>query len=84
VGVTGTKGAKLRNVIVTLPANGTVRLTSGRNSMAVGTFVSSPAAGASSSISSTPTVSVGATLTAAPDQPSGTYSGSFTVIANFQ
>ena len=85
VGVTGTsKGTKLRTVIVTLPANGTVRLSSGSNSMAVDSFVSSPAAGVSSAISTTPTVSVGATLTAAPNQPAGTYSGSFSVIANFQ
>jgi hypothetical protein len=85
VGVTGTaKGAKLKNVILTLPANGTVRLTSGSNSMAVDTFVSTPAAGLSSSLSTTPTASVGATMTVAPNQPSGTYSGSFTVIANFQ
>lgn len=85
VGVTGSpKGAKLKAVIVTLPANGTVRLTSGSNSMAVDSFVSSPAAGLSSSLSTTPTVSVGATLTAAANQPPGTYSGSFTVIANFQ
>jgi len=83
VGTSGNRGTKLKSFILTLPANGTVRLTSGSNSMAVGSFVSSPAAGTTVSISTT-TASVGASLTVAPNQAAGTYSGSFSVIANFQ
>ncbi|WP_267875288.1 DUF4402 domain-containing protein [Massilia sp. Dwa41.01b] len=68
---------------MTLPANGSTRLASGANSMAVGSFVSSPA-----SIQTIPssglTMGVGATLTVAPNQAPGNYSGSFSLIVNYQ
>lgn len=78
-----TNGGGNRAVSITLPANGTIRLSSGANSMAVNTFVNNPA-----SINSVPnggtSLSVGATLTVAPNQPPGTYSGSFSLTVNFQ
>lgn len=81
--VNKSKSGGNRAVIITLPANGTVRLNSGANSMAVNTFVNNPA-----SINSIPnggtSLSVGATLTVAPNQPPGTYSGSFSLTVNFQ
>jgi len=76
-------GGNNKAVIISLPANGSVRLTSGANSMAVNTFVNNPA-----SITAVPnggaTLSVGATLTVAPNQPAGNYAGSFPLIVNFQ
>jgi hypothetical protein len=74
----------LKSVSFSLPSS--IQLTNGSSSMTVDTFVSSPVAGARSPISlgATVTVSVGATLRVSPNQPSGNYSGSFTVIADFQ
>jgi hypothetical protein len=76
-------GNNNKAVIISLPGNGAVRLMSGSNSMAINTFARNPP-----SITSVPnggiTLSVGATLTVAPNQPAGNYSGSFTMIANFQ
>jgi hypothetical protein len=70
-------------VIMSLPASSSTRLSSGSSSMALNSFVDSPvtlltvtAAGA--------TLSVGATLTVAPGQASGNYSGSIPLIINFQ
>jgi hypothetical protein len=83
VGKTG-GGKPLKTVTFSLPADTDVVLTSGSNRMTVTTFVSSPAAGVSNSASSTTTVSVGATLHVAANQAPGSYSGSFTLIANFQ
>ena len=77
-------GKPLKTVSFSLPSDSAVRLTSGSNSMAVTTFVSSPAAGISNNMSSTPTVTVGATLQVGANQAPGTYSGSFSLIANFQ
>jgi hypothetical protein len=75
--------ASNKAVAITLPANGSVRLSSGANSMAVNAFVTSPA-----TILTVPnggvTLSVGATMTVAPNQPRGNYSGSFPLIVNFQ
>lgn len=70
-------------VIVSLPSNGSTRLTSGSNSMAVGNFVNAPASLLSVPAGGT-TLSVGATLTVAPNQPPGTYTGTFPLIVNFQ
>jgi hypothetical protein len=76
-------GGTIKSVTITLPANGSIRLTSGSNSMAVGSFVSSPAT--LSTITTTATaLTVGATLTVAANQPPGSYSGSFPLIINFQ
>lgn len=76
-------GGGNRAVSITLPANGSTRLSSGPNSMAVNTFVNNPA-----NITSVPnagtSLSVGATLVVAPNQPPGTYSGSFSLTVNFQ
>lgn len=77
-------GGGNKAVIISLPGNGQIRLSSGSNSMAVNSFVSSPSNGMSSvSVSGTP-LAVGATLTVAPNQAPGAYSGSFSVIVNFQ
>ncbi|VXC56042.1 DUF4402 domain-containing protein [Massilia sp. 9I] len=76
-------GATNKAVIISTPANGSVRLSSGANSMAVNTFVTNPA-----SIASVPnggtTLGVGATLTVAPSQPPGNYTGTFSLTVNFQ
>lgn len=69
-------------VVVSVPANGAVRLTSGGNSMAVGEFVTPDAL--LSVGNGGATLSVGATLVVAPNQPSGNYSGSFSLIVNHQ
>lgn len=69
-------------VIISVPANGATHLSSGTNSMAVGDFVTPDAllsvgnGGAA--------LAVGATLTVAPNQPPGNYSGSFSLIVNHQ
>jgi hypothetical protein len=85
VAVTGkSTGKPWKTVSFTLPADGTVKLTSTKGSMAVDKFVSSPDTTSVAAPISTTAVSVGATLTVVATQPSGTYSGSFTVIANFQ
>ena len=69
-------------VIISVPANGATRLSSGANSMAVGDFVTPDAqlvvgnGGAA--------LAVGATLVVAPNQAPGNYSGSFSIIVNHQ
>jgi hypothetical protein len=79
-------GKPLKTVSFTLPSDTAVRLSSGSNSMAVTNFVSSPAAtpGNSYPAGSTSAISVGATLQVGANQPPGNYSGTFTLIANFQ
>ena len=77
-------GSNNRAVIVTLPANGSIRLASGANSMAVGSFARTPATGTITIPNSGTPLSVGATLTVAPNQAPGTYSGSFPVTVNYQ
>lgn len=76
-------GSNNKAVIISLPVNGSTRLSSGANSMAVSSFVNAPA-----SIVTVPnggtTLSVGATLTVAPNQPPGDYSGTFSLTVNFQ
>ena len=69
-------------VSISLPPNGSVRLNSGANTMAVNNFTSSPAA--TMSVQTPMTLGVGATLTVAPDQARGNYSGSFSVTVNYQ
>ncbi|MET0980850.1 MAG: DUF4402 domain-containing protein [Telluria sp.] len=83
VGLTGHGGGNHKEVKITLPPNGTVRLTSGAHSMAVDTFVSSPETLPSIPNGGT-TLSVGATLVVAPNQPAGDYSGTFSVTVNYQ
>ena len=76
-------GGAGKAVIISLPANGSVRLTSGSNSMAVGTFGNSPASLTSVTMTGT-TLSVGATLTVAANQAPGNYSASCPLTINFQ
>lgn len=76
-------GGGNKAVIISLPGNGEIRLSNGSSSMAVNSFVSSPRNISSVPVSGTP-LAVGATLTVAPNQAPGAYSGSFPVIVNFQ
>ncbi|NNG22999.1 DUF4402 domain-containing protein [Telluria aromaticivorans] len=76
-------GGNNKAVIISLPANGSTRLNSGANSMAVNTFVNNPGSLASVPSGGT-TLSVGATLVVAPNQPPGNYTGSFPLTVNFQ
>ena len=70
-------------VSISLPANGSVWLTgSGGGTMAVNNFVSTPAS--TGSVQTAMTLSVGATLAVAPNQAPGTYSGTFSVIVDYQ
>lgn len=82
VGRTGNGGGN-RAVIISLPANGATRLTSGANSMAVNAFVSSPATLQAIPSGGT-TLSLGATLVVAPNQAPGNYSGTFSLTVNYQ
>lgn len=79
----GSNGGSNKAVILSLPANGSIRLTSGSNSMALGTFANSPA-----SLLNVPaagvTLALGATLTVGANQPPGEYSGSIPLTVNFQ
>ena len=69
--------------ILTLPANGTVTLVSGANHMALNNFVTNFASGGVLPPAGT-TATVGATLTVAPNQAPGNYSGAFHVTIDFQ
>lgn len=65
---------------ITLPADGTITLTSGASpAMAVDGFVSDPASPGTLSGAGTDTVNVGATLSVGVNQPNGNYSGLFNV-----
>lgn len=70
---------------IALPVDDAVTLTSGNNNMKVKTFISSPATSGTLS-SATPgvqTLYVGATLSVGSNQPSGSYSGTFTVTVHY-
>ena len=82
LGRTG-NGGNNKAVVITLPPNGATRLISGANSMAVDTFVSSPATLQSIPNGGT-TLSIGATLTVAPNQAPGNYSGTFSLTVIYQ
>ncbi|MFP5390683.1 MAG: DUF4402 domain-containing protein [Gammaproteobacteria bacterium] len=71
-----------KQLIITLPANGTASLVSGANSMALTNFVSSRANG--SLASGVQPLNVGATLQVAPNQKPGNYSGTFHVLVEYQ
>ena len=77
-------GGGNKAVIISLPGNGEIRLSNGSSTMAVNSFVSSPSRTMSSVPVSGAPLAVGATLTVAPNQAPGAYSGSFPVIVNFQ
>jgi hypothetical protein len=69
--------------ILTLPADGAVSLVSGANRMALNNFASSlPGGGVLPP--GTQSVTVGATLQVAPNQPRGNYSGTFQATIEFQ
>lgn len=76
-------GEEGRAVVISLPPNGSTLLSSGSASMAVNAFVHEPA-----NLVSIPTggatLSVGATLMVAPDQAPGHYTGTFSLIVNYQ
>jgi hypothetical protein len=75
--VTGTNGSTYST---TLPANGTVSLVSGGNTMPVTAFVSNATG---SLATGTETFYVGATLNVAASQVTGAYSATFTVTVNY-
>ncbi len=76
-------GNEHRAYILTLPANGAVALSSGPNRMPLMNFVASdPGGGALPP--GTRSVSIGATLQVAPNQPRGNYSGVIPVILEYQ
>lgn len=76
-------GATSQAVAITLPSNGSISLSNGSSDMPVNHFTSDP-----SVILGLPanglSLSVGATMTVAPAQPAGNYSGSIPLIVNFQ
>jgi hypothetical protein len=76
-------GDALTTYSITLPANGVVQLTSGSNSMAVNNFTSNPATSGDLGVTGAQTVNVGATLNVGTNQPTGAYSGTFTVTVNY-
>jgi hypothetical protein len=70
-------------VSISLPANGSVQLTGpGGGTMAVNAFASTPAS--TGSVQTPMVLGVGATLTVAPNQAPGTYTGTFSVTVNYQ
>ena len=79
----GVSGEPNTSYAITLPANGTVQLASGSNSMAVNSFSSSPNAVGQLSLGGSQTLSIGATLNVAGNQPPGNYSGSFNVSIDY-
>ncbi|MCG2659764.1 MAG: DUF4402 domain-containing protein [Kiritimatiellae bacterium] len=69
---------------ITLPADGTVSLANGANTMALNAFTSNPSgAGGVLGGAGTQTLSVGATLAVGSNQAVGSYSGSFDVTVNY-
>lgn len=69
---------------IQLPGNDFVKLTGSGTEMAVNDFTSSPSgAGGQLDAGGSQTLSVGATLSVGSGQPSGDYSGSFTVTVNY-
>lgn len=68
---------------ISLPGNGIVALTSGANTMAINDFTSNPALIGQLSAGGSQTLAVGATLSVGGSQPTGSYSGSFTVTVNY-
>jgi hypothetical protein len=77
------KGGGTKSVIVSVPANGTVLLSNGAATMPVGNFIN----GSGTLLTLTASgllLDVGATLTVAPNQARGNYSGSFNLTVNYQ
>jgi hypothetical protein len=79
--VTGSAGL---TYAITLPADGTVTITSGANSMAVNTFISNPAVGSNPVLVAGPNaLAVGATLVVGASQANGAYTGTFNVTVGY-
>ncbi len=76
-------GDPLASYSITLPANGTVALADGANTMPVNGFSSSPSSPGLLSLGGAQTLFVGATLSVAAEQPAGSYSASFGVLVNY-
>lgn len=70
-------------IVISLPPDGSISLSNGSSSMPVNAFVSSSFGGITLPVGGL-SLKVGATMTVAPRQPSGNYSGSFPLIVNFQ
>ena len=68
---------------ITLPADGTVFLSSGSHRMAINGFTSSPSVTGKLSLGGTQPLSIGATLTVDSAQTPGSYTGSFPVTLNY-
>jgi hypothetical protein len=68
---------------ISLPADGTVALTSGTHNMSITAFLSSPSGIGQLSAGGTQTISVGATLNVGGNQSVGNYSGSFDVMVDY-
>lgn len=68
---------------ITLPADGTVFLSSGSHRMAINGFTSSPSVTGKLSLGGTQPLSIGATLTVDSAQTPGSYAGSFPVTLNY-
>ncbi|MCC2971194.1 DUF4402 domain-containing protein [Massilia sp. IC2-476] len=76
-------GAKDKGAIISLPTNGSVRLSSGASSMALNDFNSNPPAPTMASVPAVGTdLAIGATLVVTPNQPAGRYTGTFIVSVN--
>lgn len=68
---------------ITLPADGTVQLSNGSHSMPVKTFTSSPASTSVLPGGGSEILNVGATLEVGSTMPAGVYSGSFSLIVEY-
>lgn len=68
---------------ITLPANDTVVLTNGAQTMAVNNFSSSPSGTGQLSPTGSQTLAVGATLGVGANQATSSYSGSFDVFVDY-
>lgn len=80
---TSNDGSADQAVVVSLPANGEVSLTNGRHSMPVQHFVNG--SGNLMPLSAgNATLEIGATLTVAPNQAPGHYTGAFRLTVNYQ
>lgn len=77
-------GQQSATYVITLPADGTVTLTNGANSMAVNTFTHDAGANPTLDGDGTGTFSVGATLSVADNQAAGVYNSvDFPVTINY-
>jgi hypothetical protein len=78
-------GAKVSNaaVIISLPADGSVVMSSGANQMSLRTFTSNPS-GTGFMSGGSMQISVGATLVVNANQPRGAYSGSIPLTIQYQ